>query len=151
MRALLLEQYVSLDSEPPAESWWAVGGGVDPGRRPTSQSAREPTTLTTPSYSFSSTIAHPVKRNQAVSSNNPIKPHFPSGRAHISLLMGAGLGAQLLTEHCCEVVSSRLIYQEVPALPALPLICQPPSWQELLLSCLHRARAHLLAERQNIP
>ena len=63
--------------------------------------------------------------------------------------MGAGLEAQLLTEHCCEVVSSRLIYQEVPALPAaqdLSLL----SWRELLLSCLHRARAHLLAERQNI-
>ena len=63
MRALLLEQYVSLDSEPPAESWWAVGGGVDPGRRPTSQSARELVNNTNYSlYSFSSTIAHPVKR-----------------------------------------------------------------------------------------
>ena len=63
--------------------------------------------------------------------------------------MGAGLEAQLLTEHCCEVVSSRLIYQEVPALPAAQDLST--SWRELLLSCLNRARAHLLAERQNIP
>ena len=88
MRALFLEeQYVSLDSEPPAESQWAVGGGVDPGRRPTSQSAREPLTLTT----ATATALHDSAPSQKVikqSSNDPIKPHFPSGQAHISLLMG---------------------------------------------------------------
>ena len=62
MWAPFWEQYVSLDSEPPAESQWAVGGGVEPGRRPTSQSTREPLRLTTPLHSYSSTIAHPVKR-----------------------------------------------------------------------------------------
>ena len=70
---------MSLDSEPPAESQWAVGGGVDPGRRPTSQSAREPLTLTT----ATATALHDSAPSQKVikqSSNDPIKPHFPAGR-----------------------------------------------------------------------
>ena len=56
--------------------------------------------------------------------------------------MGAGLEAQLLTEHCCEVVSSRLIYQEVPALPAAQDLSL--SWRELL------GTAHVLIYSQSV-
>ena len=99
----------------------------------TSQSAREPLTLTTAATTDNDSAPRP-KVIKHSSNTRDHKTPFSGGGPHISLLMGAGLGAQLLTGHCCEVVS-RLIYQE--RCRRWPLICHSPPGGNF---CCARAR-----------